>query len=669
MQRSDVPKRAVREYGTRGVVMRLRLAGLGLVVVIATAVASGQTSQQRLTFRSGVDIIEIDVSVIDGNGRPITDLDAEEFSVDIDGESRRVVQAQFIALRPSREDRPPTLESEEIFYTSNIGQPRGRLIVIAVDEESMLFGEGRHVTRAAGAFVDTLTPFDRVALMAVPTGRYIDFTHDHERIRREVETMSGLGERVQRSLNIGIFEAFQISEYGDQDLRGRVTARECGTGLAQDISCATRVYTETRMIVHEVRQHALNTRRGLESILRALRDIEGPKALVWISGGLVIARDSAFLKEIEDLAAASRTTVYVIKVDAPLTDIHEASAPPSPQEDARMREAGLQAVTALARGEIFRAHYNPGPLFDRLEEELSGYYLLGVEARPTDRDEERRGIKVSVRRSGARVRARREVRFTDPFANESADERLARALRSPVPTTELPLRVATYAYPEAGQMRVTIAAEVGGEVDFSSDVWVAFALRDLEGTVLASGKRQVTATQVDTPGGPVLEYSRSMFVAPGTYVLRIVVLDAAGRCGGVEHLLHADLVPDRPLAVSDLMVADWPSEDATFHPPVEARVASGDLLAYLELHAPAPSSSIFEQTHVVVEVADDESAPARASGDAVLDGPTDAPHRTVSAAVSVTHLPPGRYVARALVMRDSTEVARLHRPFRITESP
>jgi len=98
----------------------------------------------------------------------------------------------------------------------------------------------------------------------------------------------------------------------------------------------------------------------------------------------VLGREQAFLAEIEELAAASRTTVYALKVDAPQIDTSEQTSPPSPQEDDRMREAGLQAVTAIARGELMRAHYNPGPIFERLERELSGYYLLGVEARPED---------------------------------------------------------------------------------------------------------------------------------------------------------------------------------------------------------------------------------------------------------------------------------------------
>ena len=479
--------------------------------------------------------------------------------------------------------------------------------------------------------------------------------------------MAGIGERVMRDINIGLFEAFQISEYRDADIQAEVTTRECGAGFAQDVSCASMVFTESRSIVQEVRYHAANTRNGLESILRALGDYEGPKALVWISGGFVIAREASFLREIEDLAAAARTTVYVIKVDEPQIDMSEGQRPPSPAEDARMRESGLQAVTAITRGDIFRARYNPGPLFDRLDRELSGYYLLGVEARPDDRDEERRSIAVSVRRDGAHVRARREVQFTDLHEGESSDERLARTLRSPVVTTELPLRVATYTYPDSGRMRVLVATEVGGEVDFTSDVTLAYSLRDAEGTVLASGRQAVTAEVADTPRGPILQYSRSMLVDPGTYALRVAVLDAAGRRGSVEHPLDARPQADAAVVVGDLMVADTPQGPGAFHPPVEARVASGLLTVYTELYGEA--ASLLERARVVMEVATDPSGPAQATADAVLGGMAEIPLRVVRAEVPVDHLPPGRYVVRARVLRDFAEVARRHRPFLITDSP
>ena len=52
--------------------------------------------------RSRVDLIEVDVSVLDRESRPMIDLQASDFSVTVDGESRAVVQAQFVSLPPAR---------------------------------------------------------------------------------------------------------------------------------------------------------------------------------------------------------------------------------------------------------------------------------------------------------------------------------------------------------------------------------------------------------------------------------------------------------------------------------------------------------------------------------------------------------------------------------------
>ena len=149
--------------------------------------------------------------------------------------------------------------------------------MIAVDEESILFGEGRHVMPAAGEFVDKLTPIDRVALMALPTGRYVDFTSDHDRVRRAVGGMSGLGSPPQSG---GL-------EFGN------LLARRQRTGT----------------VLH-----------GIESILEGMRGVEGPKALVWISGGFAIDGAVLGLKKMAELAAASRTTLYVFMLDEPLID-------------------------------------------------------------------------------------------------------------------------------------------------------------------------------------------------------------------------------------------------------------------------------------------------------------------------------------------------------------
>ena len=646
---------------------------VSLAFVVSVLNASAQAQQEQPIFRSGVDLIEIDVTVIDRDGFPVEDLVATEFSVEVDGDMRRVVQAQYISLRPPEIDDPSmALETQQFFYSSNAAESRGRIIVIAVDTESILFGEGRHVMQAASEFVSNLNPRDRVKLIGLPPpGVEIDFSSNHERVREALEGMSGLGQRPQIDLNIGIWEADQIVEWRNDRILDEVILRECGGGTELNASCAFRVREETNFMVQDMKANMFAARRALEDVLLSLREMDGPKSVVWISGGLPVGRNADALRDIEELASASRSTLYVMMVDGPLIDMSQQTSSASSRDDRRLMEGGLFAVAAFSRGELFRVHENARPLFDRLEQQLSGYYLLGVEAGPTDRDEERRRISVKASRDGARVRARREVTFESPSQEDtmSVDEHIARMLRSPVSTTELPLKVATYKYlnPDISQSRILVAAEIGGSVDLASDLTIGYFVSNLEGRIVSSRRHQVAPTLTQTSVGPVLEYSLPIVVAPGSYSLRLAVVDGLGGKASVEHPLHVGGFADGPLTFGDLMVADRPESSGGLLPSVEPRVSSGILAMYTEIYA--QSSEVFENTRVYVDVADSVSGQAKAYATAALRGPSDGLRRSVSADVSVNHLPPGQYVARARVVHDSVEVARLFRPFHITQLP
>ena len=135
---------------------RTRLGAMMIVVLALTVVLP---AQQPPIFRSGVELIEVDASILDRDGNPIEDLRTADFSVTVDGEARAVVQAQFISLRaPAESTLLADFPAEDAAHSSNTDADPGRLIVILVDEESIPFGEGRHVMRAAGAFVDSLSP-------------------------------------------------------------------------------------------------------------------------------------------------------------------------------------------------------------------------------------------------------------------------------------------------------------------------------------------------------------------------------------------------------------------------------------------------------------------------------------------------------------------------------
>ena len=79
--------------------MHRPLIGLLASSLIATgAVLAAQQSAQpaQTTFKSGVDLILIEATVLDKDGRPIADLRAKEFSIKIGGKARTIAAAEYI---------------------------------------------------------------------------------------------------------------------------------------------------------------------------------------------------------------------------------------------------------------------------------------------------------------------------------------------------------------------------------------------------------------------------------------------------------------------------------------------------------------------------------------------------------------------------------------------
>ncbi|MDP2055995.1 MAG: hypothetical protein Q8L75_20350, partial [Acidobacteriota bacterium] len=153
----------------------LPLAIVSLVVGFGVAGPSpkAQAPGQQPVFRAGVELISVDVTALDGNGRQVTDLAAPDFLVEVDRDARQVVSAEYIRsvdpLRVIGAPRKVVAAPDEAFFTSNAkGAPSGRLIMLLVDQGNIRAGAARAVMNSAKQFVDTLTPEDRVAVIAVP---------------------------------------------------------------------------------------------------------------------------------------------------------------------------------------------------------------------------------------------------------------------------------------------------------------------------------------------------------------------------------------------------------------------------------------------------------------------------------------------------------------------
>jgi VWFA-related protein len=650
--------------------------GLCLLASLVTLAAQEQQQQppqaprqeepiQGPTFRTGVDLIAVDVSVVDRRGRPVEDLHAPEFSVKIDGEVRRVVSAELIKVDVEAAKKQ-VADKTESFYTSNLTPLNGRQIVIAVDQINIRPGSLRPVLDAAGRFLDMLSPLDQVAFVAYPEpGPRVNFTNDKLRLRRAMQGLVGQQPRSRMgNHNIGVAEAISIEERRDQIVLAAVITRECRSNdprlLAQ---CERDIVSESSQIARNSREDADLSLRGLQQLLEQLTFVDGPKSLILISEGLATSETND-LRHLVRLAGAARTAINVLSVDLRRGDVTIAEQPPTEAEDRRILMQGLESIASMSRGSLYHIAGTGEPIFERLASEISAYYLLGVEQRPSDSVGDRHRIDVEVRRKDVTIRSRQAFVLSPSTARRrSPQESLRDALASPFAISGLPLRVTTFAQQDPGteKVRLVVAAQVGQPGAEPGEFTLGYLVIDDQNRVAASFGDQIKLTSgVGSPNEP-LKFVSGVVVDPGIYSLRLGVVDSEGRRGSIVRDVSAWKMAGEPFALGDLIVGGVPTQGQGLTVQVEPYVQTEGIAAYLELYS--TTEQTWNGTTVTFEVADNADSPPLTTAPVTIIPGRQPTWRVASGVIDAKMLPPGRYVARAKIARDGKAVGVLSRPF------
>jgi VWFA-related protein len=637
----------------------LAMAVGGMVMSLAAVLAAQQTP----VFRSGVDLVTVDVSVLDRNGTPVQGLATDRFNVSVDGKPRRVAWVEYVGYRES------SLEPADrtLHFSSNEDVKPGRVLLIAVDQMHIKRVEGLAALRAAANLVDSLEPTDLAAAVPLDHAGALEFTSDHARVKRHLSTLTGQATAMPVHFNIGISEALAISD-GSRTRLDMVVRRECGESLSRSENlarmaennfvrdpCPVQVEQEGRALAQQARTE---TRVSLDAVARMLvrlADIEGPKTLVLISEGLVAEPQLFDLTPLGAAAQAARVTIYVLQLETPILEAATDTVSPSLFADIQLRTDGLARLSGSARGAFFRlVGADPHP-FRRILREISGHYLVAFEAEPTDRDGRTHRIAVKVAAADTTVRAREVFRIapTPPPAAASTD--LERLLRTPRLATGLPLRLAAYSFPQAnGLLKVIVTAETD-HAGAGRESTIGFVVIDEKGVIAASGATTTTTGRFSLPAS----------LAPGRYLVRAAAIDRVGdRHGSVERRVDVRPIAAGAVQISDLMLVE-PSRDASapFTPAV-ARTTGDRMLLYLEAFTAA--AALPEGTTVRIDVtAAGATAPA-VSAPATIRG-AGAQRWTATAELALRDLQPGPYLAAAVVTVPGAPPQRLTRSFVVTK--
>jgi len=375
-------------------------AALGIAFACAIAHVVGAAPQQP-TFRSGVDVIAVDVQVTDQDGFPIAHLTRDKFHVSVDGRPRQVVSAALVGTALRRETVSANGRAgTAIVPRREVAAPEEGLqvmppIVLAFDCLSFSPAAEFRVVQLARDFVSRLDPAQRVGLLAYPIGPKLDPTTDHRIVTEAIGQIRGQKAPTQL--------------LPSQIVDGSTHPCPVCPPLADPFTQAQELEAQGRI------QLGI-----LEELMRNLGTVKGRKVVVLVSAGMVVADRVGFRPDLGEygmrvgkVAAEANVTVYSLFIDKNLFTLMSAErAHGLPKDQPIFRDGNIlgrmiDQVSGASGGEMFRSLTDDGAYaFDRLLRETSAYYLLGVEVDERDRDGKTHELKVKVDAPKATVRGR-----------------------------------------------------------------------------------------------------------------------------------------------------------------------------------------------------------------------------------------------------------------------
>jgi VWFA-related protein len=605
-----------------------------------------------------VDRVAVDVIVVDNDGRPVTDLSAADFRLEVDGKPRQIASAEFVSMRNLVDPGPPPAH-----YAANSGGPAGRLIMLVIDQNNIKSGTGKVVFEAAEKFIASLNANDRIGLHLIPgTGPVVDYTANHALVSQMLRQAVGrqMNSRTESS-RVGISEAKALMR-NDQSTLREVMERECAGNMdeAERAHCQRMVMNDARMVGAVGRSQTAESIVSLRDVMRRMQPGRGRKTMVLLTEGLVLDQGIQDLGWVAPLAAQGQITMFAMQMDSSGFGAGNAGISPSLAQDRALAREGLALMAGLSGGAVVPlSASNPWLGFSRVSSEVSGHYLLSFEPEPGERDGKAHDIKIETARRGLTLRARKQ--FAMDVATDAATlgARVGEVLQSPLDLTGIGLRIAPYVLADAdGKLRLLVTANVDRPIGVPGDAAIGYTLVDQQGRLAGSD------LEPSLGEGPLARqhFASALAVDPGIYSLRVGVVDASGREGSVGHTFEAKLHSAGQLHWSDLLLSE--QDPRTQKIVLLTDGPSGTLLqTYLELYSDVPE--MLNGTSVAIEISRVEDGLALVKAPLGFSAAQQPGRRSGEAQIDVGLLGEGQFIARAIVSVNGTEAGRVLRPFTI----
>ena len=509
------------------------LLAAALLLSGATAVVAERAAQQP-TFRTGVDVIQLDVTVLDANRQPVRGLTAADFTVTEGGKRLPIVGVVPVELPPA----PPLgiraawTRAVASDVVSNELEPE-RTVVIIMDDGNTGTSDKVYDPRIAITakqiardVVTSLGARDLAAVVFTFKGRSQNLTGDREKLLAAIESFTPRDVPAPYAPRGAVPIISQRVE--PLGCYMPMVGFNCQTDTLEGVAKAMPPMPPRRKLIVFISQ-----------------DVKGFDVQQTCDGSPLALPDSAALSSLNQLGRALRAlqeaNVSVYAFD-----------PSGLQVDRRQFCAAerLRALAEMTGGRALSQTNEPWTGVPAVMEETSSYYLVGFRTDRTDGLFHR--VAVRVNRPGVEVRTR--AGYTAPSAKpprlangKTPPSPVELALASSIPSGDLKFAVSAAVLPAAGRRESDVAVVTHLNLPASNTPFttrlVDVLVTAFDRTWKARDSHRQTAQVITAAlqsGAVAVEVRSQLALPPGRYELRI-----AAESAGVTGSVFTDLeIPD-----------------------------------------------------------------------------------------------------------------------------